>query len=124
MFITAHIAPILFVTGVITALPVVQFFFPAAMKVLSKLELTDEGALFFARHWGLVTLTIGALLCYAGAHEEARRPIVLAIVIEKAGLVGLLASQWNRPYARGLRGAALFDGLCCLVYAAFLLKIA
>lgn len=124
MFITDHISTILTVTGIVTGLPLLQFFFPAqVIKLLNKLEINDEAGLFFARHWGLLAFCIGALLVYAAGHPEARTPIMLAAMIEKGGIIALAVWHRHRPYAQGLRGAALFDFLCILLYGAYLYDI-
>jgi hypothetical protein len=120
--LAAHIGAVLAVTGVITALPVVQFVAPAAgLRLLFKLELADRGGLLFARHWGLLAGAMGALLIYAAGHPEVRAPVVLVALVEKAGLVALIASQWREPHTRGMRLTAVFDGATSLLYAAWLL---
>jgi hypothetical protein len=120
--LAAHIGAVLAVTGVITALPVLQFVAPVAgLRMLFKLDLADRGGLFFARHWGLLAAAMGALLLFAAGHPEVRAPVVLAALIEKAGLVALIASQWSEPHTRGMRLTAVFDGATSLLYAAWLL---
>ncbi|MDZ4812712.1 MAG: hypothetical protein SGI99_08895 [Pseudomonadota bacterium] len=125
MIVAEHIFAVLLISGVITAVPIVQFFFPAAtLKHLHKMSIDDPSALFFVRHWGLVVFSIAALLVYAAGHAEVRAPIMLAALIEKVGLVTMVALHWNQPYACGLRAAALFDSACVLVYALYLLGLA
>lgn len=120
--LATHFGAVLAVTGVITALPIFQFIAPAAgLRALFKLQLADRGGLFFARHWGLIAAAMGALLVYAAGHPEVRTPVVLAAMVEKAGLAGLIASQWNEPHTRGMRLTALFDGATSLIYAAWYL---
>jgi hypothetical protein len=116
-----HISTILIVTGVITALPLLQFIFPAtALRLLYKLEVRDPAGLLFARHWGLMAACFGGLLIYGSSHAEVRGPIVLAAMLEKAGLVGVVLADWSRPHARGLRLACFFDAACTLIFAAWL----
>ena len=118
----AHIGTVLAVTGLITGLPIVLFVAPApGLRLLFKLEIADPAGLFMARHWGLLAFTLGALLVYAAGHPEVRVPVVLAALVEKAGLVALIGSQWSEPHTRGMRLTALFDGACSVVYAAWLL---
>src|SRR5690349_5233135 len=120
--LASHISAVLLVVGVVTALPILQFLFPAlGLRLLYKLELRDEAGLFFARHWGLLAACFGGLLVYASAHPEAREPIVLAAMLEKAGLVGALAADWRKPHTRGMRLVAAFDGACIVVFGAWLL---
>ena len=125
MLIADHIAPILTVTGIVTGLVVLQFFFPQkVLKLLSKIEMRDEAGIFFARHWGLLAFSMGGLLVYAADHPELRAPVMLFAAIEKAGLVGFVILHAKRPYTQGLRLAAVFDGLCVLMYAAYLAGLA
>jgi hypothetical protein len=125
MLVTDHISAILYATGAATALAVVQFFAPAtALKLLNQLEIRDEAGLLFARHWGLLVFSMGALLIYAADHPQARTAIMLFALIEKVGLVALIVSHWRRRYTRGLRLTALFDSACSLIYAAYLSGLA
>jgi len=119
--LAAHIGAVLAVTGLITALPIILFVAPApGLRLLFKVELADRAGLFMARHWGLLAFTIGVLLVYAAGHPAVRVPVVLAALVEKAGLVALIGWQWSEPYTRGMRFTALFDGACCAVSAAWL----
>ncbi|HXA47575.1 MAG TPA: hypothetical protein VNW52_08085 [Burkholderiaceae bacterium] len=121
MPISDHISIILYVTGAITSLAVLQFFFPARfLKLLNQIEIHEEAGLLFARHWGLLAFSLGALLIYAADHPQARNAIMLFVLIEKVGLVILVASHSKRPYTRGLRLTALFDTICSVLYAAYL----
>lgn len=125
MPITSNFTAVLLVTGAITALPVFQFLFPTpVLKLMYKIELTDPAGLPFARHWGLLCGVMGGLLIFASAHPELRGPIVTAALLEKAGLAGTVASQWSTPHGKGMRPAAIFDSLCCLIYGLFLLHLA
>jgi hypothetical protein len=118
-----HISIVLLVTGIVTALPLLQFLFPAlALRLLYKLDLRDPAGLLFARHWGLMAACFGGLLIYASAHAEVRAPIVLAAMLEKAGLAGVILADWSRPHARGLRLACVFDAACTVVFGAWLLS--
>jgi len=120
MLIGDHIGVILIVTGVITAIPVLQFLFPRpVLKAMAGMTIDDDAGLFFARHWGLVTLTIGALLVFAARHPGAREAILIAVGVEKLGYAGLVFAHWNK--FPKLRGGGVFDLLCCIVYAAYLL---
>jgi hypothetical protein len=115
-----HIKLVLIVTGLITMLPVLQFFAPDFMLQQQSLTVTDDAGRLFARHWGLVVFCIGALLVYAGTHPLARRPIVAAGLLQKSGLVFLLLMNWNNPALQGLHIVAVFDALCVVLYAVYL----
>lgn len=120
--LASHIGALLLIAGLITALPILQFLFPAlGLRLLYKLELRDQTGLFFARHWGVLAACFGGLLVYASAHELVRQPIVVAAMLEKAGLVGCVAADWNKLHTRGMRPAAAFDTACVVVFGAWLL---
>ena len=117
-----HFAAVLWVTGAITTVPVLQFFAPRqVLALMYHIELTEEPGLFLARQWGLIAASIGGLLMFAAAHPEARPAVVVAAIVEKAGLVGAFVLVRRRPFARGLRLAAAFDTACVLLYATWLI---
>ena len=118
-----HISIILLVTGIVTAIPIFQFLFPKlTLKLMYKLEIDDQAGMLFARHWGLMAACFGGLLIYASSHEEVRVPIVAAAMLEKAGLVGVIGADWNKPHAAGMRLACVFDAACSILFAAWLLS--
>jgi hypothetical protein len=119
-----HFSTILLVTGVVTALPILQFMLPGpALRLLYKLELREPAGALFARHWGLMAACFGALLVYAGAHPEVRAPIVLAAAVEKGALAVLILGAWSQPHVRGMRLAGIFDAACTVVYGAWLFSL-
>lgn len=121
--IERHIGKILVVTGAVTLTPLLQFFLPALNLSLSGLVVADETGLLFARHWGLMAACFGALLMFAAAHPAVRKPIIIAALVEKLGLVSLIVMAWNNPALAGLHLAALFDGACVLLYGAYLFRV-
>lgn len=82
----------------------------------------DDTGMLFARHWGLMAACFGALLIFAAARPHFHKPIVLAALVEKLGLVALIVMAWNAPALAGLHVAALFDGACVLIYGAYLYR--
>lgn len=119
--VVKHIKVILILTGLITMLPVLQFFAPELMLQQQSLYVSDAAGMLFARHWGLVVFCIGALLVYAGKDPLARRPIIAAGLVQKLGLVVLLMMDWSNPALQGLHIVAVFDAICVALYAAYLL---
>ena len=115
--IAKYFAPILYVTGLITMVPLAQFFAPASVLSISGLQTGDAVGLLHAQHWGLLAFCIGALLVYAARYPGFRRPIVLAAGLEKLGLCALVALGWNNPALQGLHPVLFIDGLCVLLYA-------
>ena len=125
MIVTDHIAAILLVTGVVTASPLLQFLAPTlGLKVLFKLAPPEGAGGFFTRHWGVIVGGFGALLVYAASHPELRAPLMLVAVLEKAGLVGMIAADWKQPHTAGMRLTAAFDTTCVVVYGLYLLHLA
>lgn len=118
-----HFDKILYVTGAVTFTPLLQFFFPALNLGFSGLTVGDDTGLLFARHWGLMAACFGALLIFAAARPAVRKPVVWAAMVEKLGLVALIAMAWNTPALAGLHLTALFDGVCVLLYAAWLYRV-
>lgn len=125
MIISDNIAGILLVTGIVTASPILQFLAPAlGLKVLFKLAPPEGAGGFFTRHWGIIVGAFGALLVYASYHPEVRAPLMLAAMIEKAGLVGMIAADWKKPHTAGMRLTAVFDTACVLIYGLYLVHFA
>lgn len=118
-----HFDKILYVTGVVTLTPLLQYFLPTLNLGLSGLLVGDDTGMLFARHWGLMAACFGALLIFVAARPNFRKPIVLAALVEKLGLVVLIALAWNNPALAGLHVAALFDGACVLLYGAYLYQV-
>jgi hypothetical protein len=114
---------ILYVTGLVTVTPLLQFFLPNLNLGLSGLVVGDDTGLLFARHWGLMAACFGVLLIFAATRPTVRIPIVMAAMVEKLGLVALIALSWNTPALAGLHLAALFDGACVLLYGAYIYQI-
>jgi len=111
---------ILIVTGLITMLPILQFFAPEWMLQQQALAVSDDVGRLFAQHWGLVVFCMGALLVYSATYSVARRPIVTANLIQKLGLVLLLLMNWSNPALQGLHIVAVFDAICVVLYAVYL----
>jgi hypothetical protein len=117
-----HFDKILYVTGLVTVTQLLQYFLPTLNLGLSGLVVGDETGMLFARHWGLMAACFGVLLIFAAARPAVRRPILLAAMVEKLGLVALIVMAWNTPALAGLHVAALFDGACVVLYAAYLYR--
>ncbi len=112
-----HFTAILYVSGVLTMLPLAQFLAPGEVLRMMALQVTEDSGLLLAQHWGLMAFCFGALLVYAARNPQVRRPIVVAAMVEKAGLCALVAVGWNNPSLNGLHGTLIVDGLCVVLYA-------
>ena len=118
--IGAHIELILIVTGAITAIALLQFIAPASvLRMIYGKAPTDEVGLAVARHWGLLTFLVGALLVYAAFHSSVRGPAMVIAVIEKAGFaVGIFGTSLRAHSAAA--AAAAGDSLIALIYVLYL----
>ena len=75
--ITTYIDFILLVTGLMTTLAIAMFFAPRrGLRLLFGDERAEQGALFVARHWGLLVALIGALLVTAAYEPGLRVPVM------------------------------------------------
>jgi hypothetical protein len=118
--IQKYFTQILYITGFITMVPLLQFFAPGVILPLSALQVGDPAGMFHAQHWGLMAFCFGGLLVYAASHPIHRRPIVLAAALEKLGLVALVTMGWNNPALQGLHPVLVIDGLCVVLYSIYL----
>jgi hypothetical protein len=96
---------------------------PALNLGLSGLAVGDDVGMLFARHWGLMAACFGALLIFSAMRPDVRKPIVFAALVEKLGLVSLIAMGWNTPALAGLHLTAFFDGACVFLYGAYLYRV-
>ena len=120
--ISENIDIILLVTGCVTSVVTLQFFFPTfyANKIL-KIELADDVTKFYFAHGGLVVLSISIMLIWAAFIPEMQRPVALAGLIEKAALAAWVFKDIKKPYTKMMLPAALFDTGCSILYGLFLL---
>ena len=110
------------VTGGLTMLAALQFLAPEAMLGASHMAVGDETGLFFARHWGLLVGCLAGLMIYAADQPALQRPVLFAVTVEKIGLVAMVALNANHPAMAGMLPAAVFDGICVLLFGAILLR--
>ena len=120
--IVKHFSKILYVCGAITMLPIFMFFLPWATLSFLGLDVGLNAGVPFAKHWGLMAFCFGALQVYAAMHTEARRPIVIAVGIEKMGLCVIVLAGWGDAFMAALRPAALVDGIIVVLFGLYLLS--
>src|SRR5215471_9053914 len=119
--IGAHIELILIVTGAITAIALAQLIAPVSvLRMIFGKAPTDEVGLAVARHWGLLTFLVGALLIYAAFHASVRGPAMVVAVIEKAALgLGIFGTSLRKhPVAATIAGGDSFIALVYVLYLA------
>src|SRR6516165_12219984 len=120
IMISAHIELILIVTGAITAIALLQLIAPVlVLRTIFGAAPTDEVGLAVARHWGLLTFLVGALLVYAAFHPSVRGPAIVIAVIEKAALgLGVFATSLRTHSAAAAVAAG--DSLIAIIYVLYL----
>lgn len=116
-----HFTKILYISGVITMLPILFFFVPWTMFSLNGMVMNADSGIVFAKHWGLMAACFGGLLVYAAGRPEIRRPIVIAAAIEKMGLCVIIAVGWNDPGFAAFHLTLFVDGLFVILYGLYLL---
>ena len=118
--IGAHIELILIVTGAVTAIALLQFIAPApVLRMIFGEAPTSKVGLAVARHWGLLTFLVGALLIYAAFHSSVRGPVMVVAVIEKAALaLGIFGTSLRSHPAAA--SAAAGDFLIAIIYVLYL----
>jgi hypothetical protein len=118
--ITSNIAAILILTGALTSVALLQFIAPApVLRTIFGEAPTDEVGLAVARHWGLLTFLVGALLVYSAFHPSVRAPAMVIGVIEKAALgLGVFGSSLRMHPAAAAIAAG--DSLIALIYVLYL----
>jgi hypothetical protein len=114
----------LYVTGIITMLPGLIFLAPGifANKIL-KIELKDEMTTLFVRHWGLLVFLVGALILCSVHSPAIRQHILIAAIIGKAAIVLLILKAGSSELGKNLRGTAVFDFVCVVLYLLTVLEI-
>jgi len=119
--LAASIDAILYVTGAVTALAglTVVLAPKPLLRLVFGVVTVDGALLFFVRHWGVLLFVVGALTVAAGPLPALRGPVLSAAAIEKAAIAGLVCIG---PLKRtpGMTAVAIVDGLCALIYAAYL----
>jgi hypothetical protein len=112
---------ILIVSGIITAgAGLAVALFPRGMLDLAfGVDAPQDATLFFARHWGVLILAVGALVVCSAYAPAERLPILIAASVEKFAVVVLV---FFGPLKRTLPMTAIAcgDGLFTILYVAYL----
>ena len=113
--------PFFVFTGAITALGAVNaFWYKWAVEKIVLIPFNEDYTIIL-RHWGFMLGLMGVFMIIAAFSAAWRYPILIFCALEKAFAVYLIAVNWNRPYARGLWGAAAMDAAVVLYIFAILM---
>lgn len=120
----SYINIMLYATGIMTACVGLIFFAPALLlEKMFQVKITGEAALFITRHWALLVSLFGLLIICSVHNPEIRFVILIAAVIEKSVLILMILKNFNREFAKGLRGIIATDGICVILYLLYLTGI-
>jgi hypothetical protein len=89
--VNTHIETILIITGLATALAIIQCVVPRPiLRFAFGIETPQPVTLLIASHWGLLIFLIGALLVYAAFQPSVRGPSMIIGSVEKLFLAALV----------------------------------
>ncbi|HTA38682.1 MAG TPA: hypothetical protein VK760_06380 [Candidatus Acidoferrales bacterium] len=119
--LASSIGWILVVSGIATAAAGLGAFLATGplLRMAFGVDRPEPATTFFARHWGLLILAVGALVIYSAYAPSARLPILVAGSVEKAAVVAMI---FFGPLKRTLAmtGIAAMDGLFTILYVVYL----
>lgn len=120
--LASSISWILIVSGIATALAGLGAFLSPGplLRLAFDVGRPEPATMFFARHWGVLILVVGALVVFSAYAPESRFPILLAGSVEKALIVVMICFG---PLKRTLAMTAIaaMDGLFTILYVAYLI---
>ena len=124
--VSENIQIICYITGFLTSSMLLLCCFPQfVLQKLLRVDIArDSAAELIARHWGMVVCVTGLMLIYAGYDEAARKPILFLVGLNKAVFVLLMLFKYNRQYGRSFIVNFLFDILCIVLYAIYVIGAA
>jgi hypothetical protein len=116
-----HIVWILAVSGAITAGGgLAAFLNPHLFLRLGfGIDRPESASLFFVRHWGVLILTVGALIAYCAYVPSIRTPVLVAGATEKFA-IGILALFGPLKRTSGMNAVAIVDGIFAVLYVVYL----
>lgn len=112
---------ILVVSGAVTAGGgFAALLFPRALLRLGfAVDAAGDSTLFFVRHWGVLILTVGALVWWSAYAPAIRVPVLIAAAAEKLAIVLLI---FFGPLKRttAMTAIAAIDGTFAALYVGYL----
>lgn len=113
---------VLYFCGALTVLPIIGFFNPVkGMEQNWGRAPSDIVETIVQRHWSLTIAIVGAMLIWGGFNEDVRLPIVLLAVIEKAGIVFMIAANRDKLKDTKAGTVMIADAVMTLLLAPWLI---
>ncbi len=114
--INAHIETILIITGLATALAIVQCVVPRPiLRFAFGIETPQPATLLIASHWGLLVFLVGALLVYSAFQPSVRVPSMIVGTVEKLFFAGLVFFG-DMPRTARVKALAVADTGIAVLY--------
>ena len=82
-------------------------------------ESPHNAVVFFVRHWGVLILTVGALIAYCAYVPSIRTPVLVAGATEKFA-IGIFALFGPLKRTSGMNAVAIVDGIFAVLYVVYL----
>jgi hypothetical protein len=116
---------ILIITGLITAgVGVVALLFPHfQLRSTYGVENPTSIAVFFVRHWGMMSFVVGCLIIYSAYAPTIRVPVLIAAAVEKFAF-GLLVFFGPVKRTSLMTTTAVVDGgVFAILYVVYLVGL-
>ena len=119
--LASSIGWILVASGVITAgAGLAALLFPHIfLHLVFGVESPTSSLVFFVRHWGVLILTVAALIAYCAYVPSVRTPVLVAGATEKFA-IGIFALFGPLKRTSGMNAVAIVDGIFAVLYVVYL----
>lgn len=123
--ITNNITLILYITGGITALPLLVFVAPRLMfKALQITSPSGDLHGLIERHWGMSIFITGLLLLWSAYDPAIRTSVLTCVALNKAAFVGVMVMNRKVEQVWNFAPAIIFDTACVAIYLLYLTGLA
>jgi hypothetical protein len=113
-FFDVTFRPFFVFTGMVTALGALNAFWPEWTAEKVDLIPFVQDYTIILQHWGFMLGLMGIFMIIAAFYKAWRNPILIFSASEKGFIVYLVATNFSRPYARGLWAGAAMDATVVL----------
>ncbi len=113
-FFDVTFRPFFLITGMATAMGALNAFWPRWTAEKVELLAFNQDYTIILQHWGFMLGLMGIFMIVAAFHTAWRNPVLIFSASEKGFIVYLVATNFSRPYARGLWAGAAMDATIVL----------